>query len=256
MCERKASPVALTRSSSASFSSSVPSRRKQTSEKWRGAQTSQPGSSRDPALEQLREADVLADHRLQAVAPVAAEHGPELSARKRRPSGTLYSLRLTTSSLDAQVLGDEAERVAQRLRPAGEEGGAVHRGEEPLVRVDADRVGPLPSGEVAAKLRAHGRAARVRGVDVEPGARLGAAVGELRRRGRPTADEVVPIVATTAHAPSRSSRSGRSANRVDRRRPELELEQPRGLRRSTSACAPSRRRRACRAPRRARPRAR
>ena len=46
VCERKTSPVALTRSSSASFSSSEPSRRKQTSENGRGAQTSQPGSSR------------------------------------------------------------------------------------------------------------------------------------------------------------------------------------------------------------------
>src|SRR5207253_3716845 len=37
---------AFTRSSSASFSASPPSRRKHTSEKWRGAKTSQPGSAR------------------------------------------------------------------------------------------------------------------------------------------------------------------------------------------------------------------
>ncbi len=42
----KISPLALTRSSSASFSSSEPLRRKQTSESGRGATTSQPGSAR------------------------------------------------------------------------------------------------------------------------------------------------------------------------------------------------------------------
>ena len=52
--------------------------RKQTVEKCRGADTSQPGRRRTHSSKQRREPDVLADQRLQAVAAVAAQHRPEL----------------------------------------------------------------------------------------------------------------------------------------------------------------------------------
>ena len=251
VCERNTSPDAFTRSSRASFSSSDASRRKQTSEKWRGAQTSQPASSRYPALEELREAQVLADHGPQALAPVATEHGPQLEGTEAPTEWQAVLAQADDVLTDAQVLGDEAERVAQVVGAAAEERRAVNRREEPLVRVDAERVGPLPAGEERPQLRAHGGAPGVGGVDVQPGAGLPAAVGELRhgvdrgRRRRPDRRDngtgVGQVELVEAHREALVARHG----------PELELEQACRLRRRRVGVlgadddAPARCRRAC-----------
>ena len=70
----------------------------------------------------------------------------------------------------------------ERLGTARPERRAVHRGEEPFVRVHDDRVGVLGPVEAPAKLRAHGRRACVGGVDVQPDTRLPAAHTELSHR--------------------------------------------------------------------------
>ena len=229
VCERNASPVALTRSRSASFSSSVPSCRKQTSENGRGAQTSQPGSARDPLLEQRREADVLPDHRLQPLTPVAAEDGPQL--QRAEPPAERHGVLAQADDVlvDPQVLGDEAERAPQVVGPPREEHRAVHRREEPLVRVDADRVPALPAREQGTELRADRGGAGVGGVDVEPHALGGAAVGERgdrvdRRRGRrpDRRDERAGVGQVDELGPHRE-------RVVAGHRAELELEQPRRL---------------------------
>src|SRR5439155_18298574 len=97
----------------------------------------------DPALEEPGEPQVLADQRLKPLAAQATEHGPQLQraeASAERGPVVGEALRLVRG---AQVLRDEAERPPQRLRPAAPEGRAVHRHEEPLVRVDDERIGPL-----------------------------------------------------------------------------------------------------------------
>src|SRR6266545_2481479 len=89
VCERKISPLRLTRSTIASLSSSDASRRKQTSEKWRGAQTSHPGSSRTHLSK-------TSDKRRTA---------QSLSERNRLPRAGPYSDRLSTSSLVRRYSG-------------------------------------------------------------------------------------------------------------------------------------------------------
>ena len=178
------------------------------------------------------------------------------SARKRRPSGEAYSLRLTTSSSTRRYSGT---RLNARRRSSGrraEERRAVHRREQPLVRVDADRVGPLPAGEVVAQLRADRGRAGVGRVDVQPGARRLGTVGDRGdrvdggRRGRADRRHDRAGVGRGRARPAAARRPRRPAIVAD-----LELEQPRRLRSSTSACARSRRRPCGRAPRRARRRA-
>ena len=137
------------------------------------------------------------------------------SARKRRPSGEAYSLRLTTSSSTRRYSGT---RLNARRRSSGrrqKNDRAVHRREQPLVRVDADRVGPLPAGEVVAQLRADRGGARVGRVDVEPDARGRSPVGDRghgvdgRRRGRADGRD--------DRAGAGRGRAGRAAARTRRR---------------------------------------
>ena len=248
----KTSPVAVARRASSSLSAS--SCRKHTVEKCRGADDLPAGLGAHPLLEQRREPDVLADQRLQAVAAVAAQHRPELeraeAASERRPVVAQVERVLRRG----EVVGVRRERRAQRLGPARPERRAVDRREQPLVRVDDDRVGAVAAVEAPAQLRADRRRARVRRVDVQPDAGLLAAVGERRRPGSTEVDDVVPTVATTAVASS----SGKSAASGTRRRPAPCGTRARGSAppsrpRSSRARRRRRRRRAAaRAPRRAR----
>ena len=74
--DMNASPERLTASAIRSFSSSLPSRRKHTTENGRGATTSQPGSARTHSSKHGRETDVLADPVLQPLGAVAADAPP------------------------------------------------------------------------------------------------------------------------------------------------------------------------------------
>ena len=171
------------------MSSSGASRRKQTTENGRGAQSSQPGSSRTQPSNSLREANGVADRVLEPVPTVAAEHRPELERAERAAQSRAVLAEARDVVRRAEVLGDEAEGVSQHVRATRPQRGAALRGEEPLVRVDDDRVDPLDVLERPAVLGADHRGAGVRGVDVEPGAVSLAGVGDRRdrvdrRRGR------------------------------------------------------------------------
>ena len=136
------------------------------------------------------------------------------------------------------------ERGPERLRPPRPDGRAVHRREEPLVRVDDDRVGVLDAVEAPAELGADGGRARVGRVDVEPDARLGAAPGELRRPGRPRS--------TRSCRPSPRPRSRPSSGKSVRH-PELVVDRDACAARARGSAPPSRPRSAP-APRRRPPR--
>ena len=86
------------------------------------------------------------------------------------------------ADVGAQVLGHQAERRAQHLRAAGEQHAATHRREQPLVRVDDDRIGPFPAAEQRPQLRNDRGRAAVRGVHVQPQAVLEAEIGNRADR--------------------------------------------------------------------------
>ncbi len=128
---------------------------------------------------------MLADHPLEPLPSVAAEDGPELE----RPEAAAERRPVLAEAVDRvrrpQILGHEAERVAQHVRPAAPDERAVDRHEHPLVCVDDERVGAVDALERPAQLGAdHGRA-RVGGVDMEPDARLARRRRRSRARGRP-----------------------------------------------------------------------
>ena len=145
-----------------------------------------------PALERLRQRDGVADRRLQPVPAVAAEHRPELERAEPAPESGPVLAEADDLVRCAEVLGDDAERVAQLVRPPCPEGGAALRREQPLVRVDDERVGTLDPLERPAVLGADHRGAGVGRVDVQPDAVLLARVSNRRdgvdRGGRRGAD--------------------------------------------------------------------
>src|SRR5712691_6553854 len=121
-----------------------------------------------PALEELSEADRFPDPLLQSLAAVAAEDGPQLerpeAASERQPV-VREALRLVAG---AKVFGHETEGRAKRLRLSRPEERAVHRREQPLVRVDDERVRAADARLRPAQLGAHPRRPRVGRVDVQP----------------------------------------------------------------------------------------
>ena len=56
--------------------------------------------------------------------------------------------------------GHQRERLAHDVHAAAVEGAEVERREQPLVRIDDDRVGAFPAGEVRARIRAASRSRR------------------------------------------------------------------------------------------------
>src|SRR5581483_3978702 len=101
------------------------------------------GALLHPAGEEPGEPDVLAVDRTQAFGAVAAEDGPELE-RPEAPAESRPVLGERIRVLRrAQVLRDERERLPKLLRPRRPEKRAVDRDEQPLVRVDDERVGVL-----------------------------------------------------------------------------------------------------------------
>ena len=181
----------------------------------------------NPPLEELGEADRLADPRLQPLAAVATEDRPQLerpeaSAERRAVLGDVVHL-----VAGAQVLGDEAERRAQGLGAAGPEQRAIHRREQPLVRVDDERVRALDALLRPARLRADPRGSGVGGVDVEPDACGRTGVGDRGdgihggRRGGADGRDDGGRVAQVEFIGAETELV------VDRRLPRLEAEQPR-----------------------------
>jgi len=68
--------------------------------------------------------------------------------------------------------------LAGQSRLAVDEGGTVERGEEPLVRVHHEGVGPLDSGEEGAGTGGQESRSPVGGVDVEPQAPVSGHLGD------------------------------------------------------------------------------
>ena len=184
----KISPLAFTRSRIASFSSSEPSRRKQTTRERSRRAELPAGLIAHPALEQLGEADRLPDARGEALRRRSSAGPPRASGeRKRRPSAGPYSLRLSTPSSVVRRNSGTSENASRnssgRLVQSSEQ--SIGR-EHPLVGIDDERVGAVDALERPAQLGADHRRAGVGGVDVEPRARGRAAVGDRRDRDRPT----------------------------------------------------------------------
>src|SRR6185295_6542816 len=78
-----------------------------------------------PGLERLRETDVFADDRLQPLAPVTAEDRPELERAKASAERHRVLAQAHDVLAHAQVLGYEAERVAEIVGASRPERGAV-----------------------------------------------------------------------------------------------------------------------------------
>ena len=199
---------------------------------------------------------MLADERLQALAAVAAQDRPELQRAEAAAerNGVLAQARDVVAG--AEVLRHQAERAPQVVGAATPKDRAVHRREEPLVRVDADRVRPLPAGEQVAQLRADGgrtqRRPRRRGAR-RPRPRTGArSPGRDRSRpSRSSRSSPRPRTRRRVGARRRACGSPRRPARHGARAPADGQPSP-----SPSACAPSRRRRVPPAAPPARPQAR
>src|SRR6187200_575705 len=91
-----------------------------------------------PALEELGEPQVLAQALLQAREPVAAKHCPELERPEPPAERDRQLTEVEHVVRRAKVFGDEAECVAEVLRPPSPQNRAVDRHAEPFVRVEAD----------------------------------------------------------------------------------------------------------------------
>ena len=111
------------------------------------------------------------DSPAETVQPEPANDHPELE----RPESAPELRRVFVVIVDrrdpiqrAQIFRDEAERIAQHRHPRCQQEGRVKRREEPLVRVDDDRIGALPADERPAPLRNERHDAGVGAVDVQP----------------------------------------------------------------------------------------
>ena len=108
----------------------------------------------------------------------------------------MYSRTLRPPLGRLEVGRDDGERAPDALHPPEEERRCTRAGaKQPLVRVEDDRVGPLPAGEEGAHLGEARRRAGVRRVDVHPEPLAAAERGDLRAAGRRDVTAVVPTVA-------------------------------------------------------------
>ena len=177
-----AKPSATARAPSRpSASSSAPARRKQTMARLAGETTSQPPRARASASACSASAIPCCDRGLERVEAEDAQRQPELE--RARAAG---ELRAALAELDdaaagvAQVGAVERERVLEQAGLADEHGADLVGLEEPLVRVEHERVGALDAGEEVRLREAGGRA--VGAVDVEPQALAVGEVGEVVER--------------------------------------------------------------------------
>ena len=146
------------------------------------------------------------------------------SARKRRPSWMPVSIRFCASGLRRpQVVGRQRERRSHHIHAPAVERAQIERREQPLVRVDDQRVRALGAVEHVRVRRQHRRGAAVRRVDVQPHALRVRRSSAIAGTGSMLVVDVVPTVATTARARRRrrgpaaiaaSSRSARIRNVV------------------------------------------
>ena len=133
------------------------------------------------------------DDRREAVGPVGAQHHPQLERPEPPPQRDAVVHQVDRILVvGAQVLRDDREGRPQVVGARRVEDAAVHRRQEPLVRVHEQRIGPLATVQHVAQRRGDGGRASVGGVDMQPHAVLGAHVGGgghgVDARGRGGAD--------------------------------------------------------------------
>ena len=120
-----------------------------------------------------------------------AEPPPELDA------GVHQILHARVPFARLEVLGRQRERLAEHIHPPAIEHAQVERREQPLVRVDHDRVGLLRRRAGSIRPGHHRGDAGISGVDVQPDVLARADRGDLST-GSTLVVDVVPTVATTA----------------------------------------------------------
>src|SRR5437763_157436 len=111
-----------------------------------------PGLVLEPRGEELCEPHMLANGRAQALTTVHAQDEPELERAKAPAERRPVVLQVDRAFRRGEIFGTSREGGMQRLRLARPEDRAVERGEQPLVRVDDDRVGQLDTSETPAML--------------------------------------------------------------------------------------------------------
>jgi hypothetical protein len=130
------------------------------------------------------EVDGSVDRVAERVEPERLHRQPHLdgAARARELEPAIGEVRPRLCGDVAEIVGRDGERALEPVGLANEQGAALDRLEEPLVRVERHRVGPVDARKRApAALGENGEPA-VRGVDVEPHVGLAAQVGELAQR--------------------------------------------------------------------------
>ena len=114
---------------------------------------------------------MVADPAAHSLEAEPAQLDPQLQ-RAHAPSELGRVIRVVADRRHAverpQVLRMEAERRGEPVHPAREQQRCVERREQPLVRIDDDRVGALPALERCPQLGHQGDRARVGGIHVEP----------------------------------------------------------------------------------------
>ena len=164
------------------------------------------------------------------------------SARNRRPDWMPVSIRFCTPacpSLVFEVFGRQRKRLPHDVHPPAVQHAEIERREQPLVRIDDERIGVLGAAKNPFVSRNHRGDAGVRRVDVQPDA-----ARDDRRRRSSAADR---CSCSTSSRPWRSTASGsRPARRSsamacdERVGPHAELARLQESRRSASWPRPSR----------------
>ena len=202
---------------------------------WAGVTTSQPGRAASSASRVLGQRDAARDRVAERGQAEHAHREPQL---ERAPAARQLERAVAEVDLAAghvaQVRAVERERPLQQPRLADEHAAELVGLEEPLVRVEHERVGALEAREQRPPGGAEHRGGAVRAVDVQPQGVLGAHVRELRRADRS------PRCSSSRPSPRRRTAAGRPR---DRPAPPPGAPPPgAGTRRRTAAAGPARER--------------
>ena len=109
---------------------------------------------------------------LQAADAVMADDKPELERSKAAAEGdlpiTIVEDRAGVTGFVAQVFGRDGERVGKGVPVADEEAVAIKVCEQPLVSIEAKRVGIFNTVDDGAKFRADRGGTCMGGIDMQP----------------------------------------------------------------------------------------
>src|SRR4030088_1561504 len=102
----------------------------------------------DPALQLLPQVDVPGDTLASAVDPKRAQHEPQLESAEpaTERSSVVHEVAYGLAFCRRQVSRGETERTLKELFACAVQDAAVDWREQPLVRIDEERVRPLAAG--------------------------------------------------------------------------------------------------------------